>query len=126
VVEDYEPARHVRTRVLERAGYVVVEAATAEEALTRSGDVSLVLLDVRLPDGDGFSICERLKTRSPDLPVVMITSVYRTTQARRDAFSLGADAFLLEPVAPEQLLHVIDTVLRGGTDREGMDRRPPT
>jgi len=42
----------------------------------------------------------------------MVTSVYRTAQARRDAFAVGADAFLLEPIAPEQLVRTIETLLK--------------
>jgi CheY-like chemotaxis protein len=114
VVEDHAPARYVRKRILERAGFHVVEAATADEALQHTG-VALVLLDVSLPDADGFWVCDRLKAASPALPVVMITSVYRSAEARREALSLCADAYLLEPVAPENLVRVITTLLgRGG------------
>ena len=116
VVEDHTPARYVRSRILERAGFGIAEAATAEAALARARDASLVLLDVRLPDGDGFGVCEELKRSTPALPVVMITSIYRTAQARRDAFAVGADAFLLEPVEPRQLVRTIDTLLNQGRD----------
>ena len=53
-------------------------------------------------------VCEQVKRRSPATPVVMVTSVYRTAQARRDAFAVGADAFLLEPVAPAQLVRTVE------------------
>ena len=46
----------------------------------------------------------------------MVTSVYRTAQARRDAFAVGADAFLLEPIAPEQLVRTIEGLLNRRTD----------
>lgn len=106
-VEDHAPARFIRTRILERAGFGVDEVATAADALERAGSASLMLLDVRLPDGDGLSICESVKRLYPSLPVVLVTSVYRTAQARRDAFSAGADAYLLEPVEPERLVDTI-------------------
>lgn len=111
-VEDHAPARFVRTRILERAGFRVEEADSAAAALSRSGDAALMLLDVRLPDGDGFEVCEQVKKLTPAMPVVMITSVYRTSQARRDGFAAGADAFLLEPAAPEQLVRTVEGLMR--------------
>ena len=111
-VDDHAPARFLRTRILQRAGFGVDEVDSAASAIERAPSACLMLLDVRLPDGDGFTVCEKVKRSAPDLPVVMVTSVYRTAQARRDAFAVGADAFLLEPIAPEQLVRTIETLLR--------------
>lgn len=106
-VDDYAPSRFLRSRILERAGYEVREAESAEQAIASclSGTPPrLVLLDIALPDGDGFTVCERVKSVSGDIPIVMITSVYRTAQARRDGFAAGADEYLLEPIEPERLV----------------------
>jgi CheY-like chemotaxis protein len=106
-VDDYAPSRFLRSRILERAGYEVHEAETAEQAVARclSGQPpELVLLDIALPDGDGFTVCEKVKAASGDIPIVMITSVYRGAQARRDGFAAGADEYLLEPIEPERLV----------------------
>ncbi|HTH00184.1 MAG TPA: response regulator [Vicinamibacterales bacterium] len=111
-VDDHAPARFLRTRILQRAGFGVDEVDSAAGAIERAATASLLLLDVKLPDGDGFSVCEAVKRAAPTLPVVMVTSVYRTAQARRDAFAVGADAFLLEPIAPEQLVRTIETLLK--------------
>ncbi len=114
-VDDHAPARFLRTRILQRAGFGVDEAGTAAGAIRQAGGASLVLLDVRLPDADGFSVCEQVKKASPKTPVVMVTSVYRTAQARRDAFAVGADAFLVEPVDPLQLVRTVEEFVgRGG------------
>lgn len=110
-VDDHAPARYVRTRILQRAGYGVDEADSAAGAIERARNAALVLLDVKLPDADGFTVCERVKAERPGLPVVMVTSVYRTSQARRDAFAVGADAYLLEPVDPDRLLSTIEQVM---------------
>src|SRR6476660_6800580 len=118
-VDDHAPARFLRTRILQRAGFGVAEVDCAAGAIERAPDSSLLLLAVKLPDGDGFSVCEAVKRAAPTLPVVMVTSVYRTAQARRDAFAVGADAFLLEPIAPEQLVRTIETLLK----RKGEPRR---
>ena len=111
-VDDHAPARFLRTRILQRAGFGVDEGDSAAAAIERAPESSLLLLDVKLPDGDGFSVCEAVKRAAPSLPVVMVTSVYRTTQARLDAFAAGADAFLLEPIAPEQLVRTIETLIK--------------
>jgi CheY-like chemotaxis protein len=109
-VDDHAPARFVRTRILERAGFSVNEAASAAAAITRAADASLVLLDVKLPDGDGFDVCQEVKRLYPHLPVVMITNIYRTSTARRDAFAAGADAFLIEPVPADQLVRTVESL----------------
>ena len=111
-VDDHSPARFLRTRILQRAGFVGGEGDSAAIAIERAPESSLLLLDVKLPDGDGFTVCEELKRNSPTLPIVMVTSVYRTTQARRDAFAVGADVFLLEPIAPSKLVRTIETLLK--------------
>src|SRR3954468_12794686 len=82
-VDEHAPARFLRTRILQRAGFGVDEADSAASAIARAPNASLLLLDVKLPDGDGFSVCEKVKQSAPGLPVVIVTSVYRTAQARR-------------------------------------------
>ncbi len=122
-VEDHAPARYLRTRILQRAGFGVDEVDNAAQALERAATASLMLLDIRLPDGDGFTVCEKVKAVYPNLPVVMVTSVYRTAQARRDAFAVGADAFLLEPIEPERLVRMVEGFVSGrlktGVERTG-------
>lgn len=113
-VEDHEPARFLRTRTLENAGYHVHETGTAEEALALAGSeppIRLALLDVGLPDGDGFELCERLKARHPRIPVVMISSVYRSASARQQGMGAGADEYLLDPLPGYRLVRTLDRVL---------------
>jgi DNA-binding response OmpR family regulator len=113
-VEDYEPARFLRTRILENAGYMVREANSAADAIAAwSADppVRLVLLDVGLPDGDGFQVCESIKSQRADIRVVMITSIYRSASARRQGLELGADEYLLEPLPGHRLIGTIDRLL---------------
>ena len=121
-VEDHEPARFLRTRILENAGYTVREAGSADEAVAASvaePQVRLVLLDVGLPDGDGFQVCQRIKSQRADLPVVMITSIYRSASARREGLSIGADEYLLEPLPGHRLVGTIDRLLMDSPSRVG-------
>lgn len=109
-VDDFAPSRFLRSRILERAGYEVREAETAEQAIAvcrSSTPPNLVLLDVALPDGDGFTVCERVKSMGSQIPIVMITTVYLSSQARREGFLAGADEYLLDPVEPERLVSVV-------------------
>lgn len=118
-VEDDSPSRFLKSRILERAGFAVVEAVTAADAVRTASEADnelrLVLLDLRLPDGDGFTVCERIKSTRPSLPVVMITSTYATAQGRQDGLACGADAYLIEPVPADRLVQVIKRFLDPGT-----------
>ena len=112
-VEDHEPARFLRTRILENAGYSVREADSAADAvaLVSEPHVRLVLLDVGLPDGTGFDVCARIKSQRAEVPVVMITSIYRSESARRQGLDLGADEYLLEPMPGHRLVGTVDRLL---------------
>lgn len=112
-VEDDAAARFLKSRILERAGFQVIEAEGAADAISRAAESQpkLVLLDLRLRDGDGFQVCEAIKASQPDLPVVMITSTYSTAQGRQDGLAAGADAYLIEPVSPDRLVRVISQFL---------------
>jgi signal transduction histidine kinase/CheY-like chemotaxis protein len=78
IVEDDAPARYASRRLLEDAGFVVNETATAEAGLqaAAASDVAVIVLDLGLPDLDGFAMLERLATATPtrDIPVVICTS----------------------------------------------------
>jgi CheY-like chemotaxis protein len=109
VVDDFAPQRHVRRRMLEDAGYIVREAATAEEARQQIATEmpNVVVSDVGLPDENGIVLCAEVKRAHPGLPIVMVTESYRGAQVRQDAMAAGADAFLCEPVPRDQLLRIV-------------------
>src|SRR4051812_117725 len=109
VVDDYEPARFVRRRILEGAGYYITESCTATEAYQASLDepLAVALLDVELPDENGWTLCQRIKEARPALPVLMISAVHLTHEARRAALDSGATMFLVDPVSPARLLDAV-------------------
>jgi CheY-like chemotaxis protein len=85
IVDDYGPFRVVVRRMLERDGFAIVgEAADAAAALVaaRALRPDVVLLDVNLPDEDGFAVCERLH-ELPNAPTVVLTSSHELASFRR-------------------------------------------
>ena len=77
-VDDNPAALYATTRVLRSAGYEVVQATTGSAALAAAPDVDLVVLDINLPDIDGFEVCRRLRA-SPDtaqLPVLHLSATF--------------------------------------------------
>src|SRR5918993_2409251 len=113
-VDDDPPTRFLRSRILERAGFEVREAGSVEQALEYAlakPPPDLILLDVALPDGDGFSVCEQIKAAHPEIPVVLITTVYQNSESRRDGFRAGAHEYLLAPIEPERLVDVVSRFL---------------
>lgn len=116
-VEDYAPSRYVRTRLLREAGFEVTEAASLTDAMDvlQQQPVSLVMLDMNLPDGTGAELCRRIR-KSPDLsqlPVLMISATARGELDRLDGVRSGANMYLTEPVPPAQLLSSIEYLLNG-------------
>jgi len=95
---------------------VVGEAKDASEALARIPALrpDVAILDVRLPDGDGVSVCRELRSRMPDLRVVMLTS-YSDDEALFEAIMAGASGYLLKQVLGQDLVSGVRTVAGGGS-----------
>ena len=115
-VDDHEPGRYARTRLLKQAGYEVAEASTGNEALEliTSLGPSLVLLDVNLPDMNGLEVCRRIKSDA-DLSSILVLQVSAsaiTSEDRVGALDNGADAYLIEPVDSDVLLATVRALLR--------------
>lgn len=115
-VDDNEPGRYATTRILNRAGYQVLEAGTGKEALrlAKSASPQLVVLDVNLPDMSGIDVCRQLKS-DPATSSIMVLQVSATNIAvldRVNSLSAGADSFLVEPMEPEELEAVARALLR--------------
>jgi PAS domain S-box-containing protein len=115
-VDDYEPGRYARTQVLQNAGFAVREAATGAEALSliAAEGPDIVLLDINLPDINGFEVCRRLKTNpaTARLPVLHLSSTFVTAGYRVIGLEGGADAYLTEPVEPPVLVATVNALLR--------------
>src|SRR5512146_2952908 len=115
VVDDDESQRYATCRVLQRAGYQVEGAATGSVALELAHrGPALVILDVNLPDINGFEVCRRLKAEPATcrIPVLHLSAHRVTTAAKITGLEAGADAYLTQPVEPEELVATIGTLLR--------------
>jgi DNA-binding response OmpR family regulator len=113
VVEDEASVRLALKLGLERAGFAVVEAASAAEAWGRFADVDLVVLDWMLPDEPGLRLLERLRghPRGQRLPVLMLTA--KGAEADRVAGLLGgADDYLTKPYSLAELVARLKALLR--------------
>jgi CheY-like chemotaxis protein len=116
VVDDSATKRYLLVSWLSRAGFTVVEAETGGEALRRltEADIDLVVLDVKLPDMSGFEVCERIKT-DPEhnaLPVIHVSAHAVDVVDRTQGLNRGADAYLVEPIEPDELIATSQAVLR--------------
>jgi DNA-binding NarL/FixJ family response regulator len=93
----------------------VVETGSAEEAIStmESESVDLALVDVRMPDTDGLDLLHALRTRWPDMPVIMLTTFDHANYVRR-ALAEGAAGYLLKDATPDDLEQAIKVAISGG------------
>src|SRR5437868_15108601 len=114
-VDDNEGARFALTRALQRAGFRTVEAATGAEALRRMEErPDLVVLDVRLPDISGYTVCQQIKAdpRTASTPVLQISADFVDVEHRTRGLEMGADAYLAHPIETPELVATIRSLLR--------------
>ncbi|MBV8235013.1 MAG: response regulator transcription factor [Acidimicrobiia bacterium] len=112
VVEDDDAIAEPLARGLEREGYAVTRAATGQQALDTT-DVDLVLLDLGLPDIDGYEVCRRIRARA-STPIIVITA--RGDEVDRVVgLELGADDYVVKPFGYRELVARIRAVRRRTT-----------
>ena len=118
LVDDHEVVRRGVADLLESEPgvRVVGEAGTAREALARvpAAEPDVVVLDVRLPDGDGVTVCRELRRRIPGLPCLMLTS-FADDEVLYDAILAGASGYVLKQVRGTDLVAAVLTVAGGGS-----------
>ena len=122
MIEDDQTLATLVAEYLGAAGMTVTARATAAEGLRalRQGGFDALILDVMLPDQDGFEVCRRLRTES-DIPILMLTARGEDTD-RILGLELGADDYLPKPFNPRELLARLRAILRRretGSDRPG-------
>ncbi len=118
VVEDEEPIRELVATALRFRGFRVETAGSGGEALAaaRNAAYALVVLDVNLPDLDGFEICRKLRAGGDRVPVIFLTARDDPADLRA-GFGGGGDDYLTKPFSLEELLLRIEAVLRRSRDQ---------
>ena len=118
LLDDHEVVRRGVRELLEAEPdiEVVGEAGTAGEALARvaGSRPDVAVLDVRLPDGDGVSVCRELRSAHPELACLMLTS-FADDEALFDAILAGAAGYVLKQIRGADLVGAVRTVAAGGS-----------
>ncbi|MFF9011654.1 response regulator [Streptomyces sp. NPDC014870] len=116
LVDDHEVVRRgLRDLIDDEPDMEVVgEASTADQALARGPALrpDVAVLDVRLPDGDGISVCRELRSRMPELACLMLTS-FDDEDALLDAIMAGAAGYVLKQIKGSDLVAAVRTVATG-------------
>ncbi|MDX1664827.1 MAG: response regulator, partial [Candidatus Promineifilaceae bacterium] len=124
IVDDRVENRLLLSSQLARDGYQILQAATGAEGIemAREAQPDLILLDVMMPELDGFEACRRLKAdpRSAGIPVIMVTAL-REVQYRIKGIEAGADEFLSRPHHREELLVRVGALIQLKRARERLE-----
>ena len=114
ILEDEVNIRSFVVINLKRAGYDVIEAGTGQDALDRiaeNPDIGVAILDIMLPDMDGFEVCRRIRASSKQMGIIMLTA--RTQEMDKvTGLMTGADDYVTKPFSPAELTARVDALFR--------------
>ncbi len=114
VAEDEDVIRDFIVINLKRAGYDVIESENGAKALEQydaHGDIDVVILDVMMPEKDGFTVCKELREKSSDVGIIMLTA--KTQEMDRvSGLMMGADDYIAKPFSPSELVARVDAIYR--------------
>jgi PAS domain S-box-containing protein len=126
VVDDNPATRYSTGRVLRAAGFRIAEAGTGQEALDQCSRtrISAVVLDVHLPDIDGFEVCRRIRTDPATrlLPVVHLSAEFVRDEHHVEGLNAGADGYLVHPVEPSVLVATLQALIRARSAEDELRR----
>ncbi len=126
VVDDNPATRYSTARVLRAAGFRTAEAATGGDALAQcaSGGISAVVLDVHLPDMDGFEVCRALRSEAVTrlVPIVHLSAAYVRNEHHVAGLNAGADGYMVHPVEPAVLVATLQALIRARTAEDELRR----
>jgi signal transduction histidine kinase len=114
-VNDNEGARYMTTVMLRRAGFEVMEAADGKTALEYAEQMpDVIVLDVRLPDIDGFEVCRRIRSnpKTARLKVLHTSATFVTLDKKVQGLEVGADGYLSQPFEMQELVATIQSLIR--------------
>ena len=114
VLEDESSIRSFVVINLKRSGYEPIEAETGEQALEQlkqNPDIKVALLDVMLPDIDGFEVCRRIRASDSKIGIIMLTAKAQEMD-KVTGLMTGADDYVTKPFSPAELTARIDALVR--------------
>ena len=108
VVEDQEDNRRIVRDLLTSAGFQLIEAVTGQEGvrMAEANKPDLILMDIQMPEMDGYEATRQIKARMRHIPIIVITSYALSGDADK-AMAAGADAYVSKPFSPRDLLATI-------------------
>lgn len=120
VIEDDQSVRVLVRAVLEKNGSTVAQADNAADGqeLAFNNEYDIIILDLGLPDGDGFEICKNIRDQDITTPV-LILSAEQETDVKVKCLKVGADDYLTKPFNPEELMARVEAITRRSTDASG-------
>ena len=131
ILEDEINIRSFVVINLKRAGYHAIEAGCGQEALDKlrqNPDIGVAILDIMLPDMDGFEVCRRIRANNKQIGIIMLTA--RTQEMDKvTGLMTGADDYVTKPFSPAELTARIDALYRrlgadNGADAEVLSQGP--
>ena len=126
VVEDDPAMRYANARTIRAGGFKTLDVGTGEEALhaLRHQQISAVVLDVHLPDMNGYEVCRVLRgePRTMLLPVIHLSAAYTQDEDKVQGLDAGADAYLVHPAEPAVLLATLQALIRARMAEERVRR----
>ena len=129
LVDDDVAKRYTIARTLLRAGFYIHEAGSGSEALRLVASVpDLVILDVKLPDIDGFEVCRRIKSdpTTAAIPVLHISTTFVDIEDKVHGLDSGADGYLTNVAEPMELLATVRALLRAAAPKTPRSSRRPS
>ena len=125
VVDDNPVTCYSPARVLRAAGFKTVEVGTGSAAIEAAKhNVSAVVLDVHLPDMDGFEVCRILRadTRTHLTPIIHLSATYVQSEHKVEGLNAGSDAYLVHPAEPPLMVATLQALSRARTAEEELRR----
>ncbi len=112
MIDDNDDIRFVLSKILKNSGYRVSEASNGWEGFQKMGkeEPDLVILDIMMPDMNGWEICERIKADAPQIPVTMLSAKDGSDDIAR-SLEAGADRHLTKPIKKVEILRTVHDLL---------------
>jgi len=127
IVDDDKAILKSLKDILQSEGYIVDTAETGRGAIEKSEDqfYNLALLDIKLPDMEGTKLLTKMHRTTPRMMKIMVTG-HASLENAVESLNLGADAYIMKPVNPENLLKVVEEKLKEQEEAEKMTQEKVT